>query len=307
MLQLPLAQGELDRSAHIRGDSAKLLELEKTGCFYLYSDGQWAAGESGLREFSLHQIESIKDRSELYFLGVDSLARAHFLLNCPPGKSEEVDLGHFSFSKLRDIAAQLSPLHLGVALHGQGLSLWHENHQRCSRCGDETTPIQAGAVRSCPDGHHHYPRTDPAVIVLIKDRADRILLGHHESWPANRFSTFAGFVEPGESFEAAVVREVAEESALLVEHLEYLGSQPWPFPASIMIAYQVIAPDPENAKPDGEEITELRWFTRDELRSASESGELLLPPPISVARAMINHWYGPRHSEELTGKDAWRN
>lgn len=307
MLQLPLAQGELDRSAEFRGDSAKLLELEKSGRFYLFSDGQWAATESDLQEFSLDQIEAIKERSEVYFLGIDSSSRAHFLLHLPTGLSQELNLHHISFFKLRDIAAELSPLHLGIALHGQGLSLWHENHQRCSKCGVVTDPIQGGAVRTCPDGHQHYPRTDPAVIVLIKDRQDRVLLGHHESWPAHRFSTFAGFVEPGESFEAAVVREVGEESGLLVEHLEYLGSQPWPFPASIMIAYQVIAPDPENARPDGEEITELRWFTREELRSASESGELLLPPPISVARAMINHWYGPRHREELSGKDAWRN
>jgi NAD+ diphosphatase len=117
------------------------------------------------------------------------------------------------------------------------------------------------------------------------------LLGHQKVWPEHRFSTFAGFVETGESFEQCVSREVAEEAGVLVSDVKYLGSQPWPFPASLMIAFEATIVDPENARPDGEEIEEIRWFDRDSIIEEIQAGELLLPPKISVARAMIESWY----------------
>jgi NAD+ diphosphatase len=133
------------------------------------------------------------------------------------------------------------------------------------------------------------------------------MLGHQATWPERRFSAFAGFVEPGESFESAVLREVAEEAGIQVGELRYLGSQPWPFPASVMVAYEVIADNPEDARADGLEITELKWWTRAQLKSESDSGELILPPKISVARAMIDRWFSEKSDESLGGKDQWRN
>ena len=160
-----------------------------------------------------------------------------------------------------------------------------------------------GAARYCDaDQSQHHPRTDSAVIVLIKDRADRILLGHQPVWPEGRFSTFAGFLEPGETFEQCVSREVFEESHIKVSEIKYLGSQPWPFPASIMIAFEAVTDNPEAAQGDGEEITEVKWFSRAELKAAAADGSLLLPPTISVARKMIEGWLG----EKAIGGETWR-
>ena len=132
------------------------------------------------------------------------------------------------------------------------------------------------------------------MIVGITDVDDRMLLGSNALWEANRFSLLAGFVEPGESLEAAVIREVREESGLRVVDPVYLGSQPWPFPASLMIGFRAHVPASESTTgtPDGDEILELRWFTRDELRDAAAAGEIILPGPTSIARAIIEDWYG---------------
>ena len=167
--------------------------------------------------------------------------------------------------------------------------------------------VLAGAVRRCPaDQSEHYPRTDSAIIVLVKDDQDRVLLGRQKVWPKNRFSTFAGFVEPGESFENCVTREVMEEAGVKLKEINYLGSQPWPFPASLMIAFEAITTTPELARPDGEEIEEIRWFTRDEMKSAIAEKTLILPLELSVARQMIKAWYGKGADTELTGNESWR-
>jgi NAD+ diphosphatase len=207
------------------------------------------------------------------------------------------------FSTLREVGVQLSPLHFELALHATALSNWHRAHPRCPRCGGSTRVDLGGAARFCDeDQSQHHPRTDSAVIVLIKDRDDRILLGHQPVWPEGRFSTFAGFLEPGETFEQCVSREVFEESGVRVSEIKYLGSQSWPFPASIMIAFEAVTDNPEVAKGDGEEITEVKWFSRTELKAAAAEGSLLLPPTISVARKMIEGWLG----ESAVGGETWR-
>jgi NAD+ diphosphatase len=144
---------------------------------------------------------------------------------------------------------------------------------------------------------------------LVKDKDDRILLGHQPVWPAKRFSTFAGFVETGESFEECVSREVFEEAGVYASDINYLTSQPWPFPASIMIAFEAITHRPEEARPDGTEITEVRWFSRDEMKKAVAAEELLLPPTMSVARRMIQAWYTAVDGytrDQLRGGESWR-
>ena len=181
---------------------------------------------------------------------------------------------------------------MGLAIHAQAIANWHHTHQFCSRCGQPTLSANGGSLRKCTsDGSEHYPRTDGAVIVLVRDSDDRVLLGRQKIWPELRFSCFAGFVEPGESFEQTVMREVFEESGIKVEELNYLGSQPWPFPASIMISFSALATNPNEARPDGEEIVEIIWLTRGEMRSAIAENTLTLPPPMSVARKMIEFWY----------------
>lgn len=192
---------------------------------------------------------------------------------------------------LRDLATTLNQAHLELAVTALALANWHEAHPKCSRCGADTEVIDNGWIRKCPDdGSQHFPRTDPAIIVAVQDRNGRICLGHQAAWPETRFSNFAGFVEPGESLESAVIREVLEESNLKVSEIRYLSSQPWPFPNSIMLAFEAFTENPEDAKPDGEEIESLRWFTKDELISSIADGSIKIPPITSVSGKMIDSW-----------------
>lgn len=304
MLHLPLAKEVLDRAADLRSDQTSLDSLAQDGIYYLFIDGKWLVDDQGLVELSFNESDKYLALGERYFLGRDLKGRGHFLIH--HAEESSVEHANLRLENLRTRVAHFSALHIDVAMHGQGLANWHSHHPFCSRCGKVTVPITGGAVRSCEDGHQHHPRTDPAIITLIKDRDDRILLGHQSSWPAGRFSTFAGFVEPGESFEAALHREVAEESGVKISEFQYLGSQPWPFPSSVMIAFEAVTDDPTSARPDGEEIVEIEWFTRQSLLDAARTSRILLPPPISVARAMIDRWYGEKSSEPLVAEDRWR-
>lgn len=298
LLNLPLSRSRLDRAAHLRADSEGLEVLWRAAKVISIVGDKFKTTESGLA-----YIDPISAQGERYFLGLDETGTPYFVTH---QNSVDVDLD--DFHSLRTIGARLNDLEIGAAVHALALTQWHDAHQRCAKCGESTHPTFAGAVRECDKcGASHHPRTDPAIIVLVKDSQDRILLGRQKIWPAKRFSTFAGFVEPGESFESCVIREVAEECGGKVTEMNYLGSQPWPFPASIMIAYEAIISNPESVKEDGEEIEEIIWLTREELKSKTSSGDLLLPPIISVARAMINSWYGSNASEELRGGESWRN
>lgn len=195
---------------------------------------------------------------------------------------------------LRDLAPVLDDRDAALATEALALANWHSTHQRCPRCGAATEPVQAGWARRCvADESLHFPRTDPAIIVLVTDDADRVLLGSNALWEQRRFSLLAGFVEPGESLEAAVVREIGEEAGVAVDRVEYAASQPWPFPASIMLGFTArvaAGVDPAGAAPDGEEILQLRWLSREELAAAK--GEVVLPGPSSIARWMLERWFG---------------
>jgi NAD+ diphosphatase len=154
-------------------------------------------------------------------------------------------------------------------------------------------PAPAGHLTVCPkDGSEHFPRLDPAVIMLVIDADDRLLLARNALWPAGRMSVVAGFVEPGESAEQAVAREVFEETSIVVNQVRYLGSQPWPMPRSLMLGFSAQAKSGQRIAVDDEEIGEARWFTRAELRAAIESGELAVAPSVSIARRLIEYWYG---------------
>ena len=194
---------------------------------------------------------------------------------------------------LRALGSTFSDRDAGLFTAALALANWHESHRFSPRTGMATIAGLGGWVRTdAENGREVFPRTDPAIIVGIVDAEDRLLLGHNAMWPANRFSLLAGFVEPGESLESAVVREVFEESGIRIVDPVYLGSQPWPFPASLMLGFMARV-DPNlvsTLTPDGAEILDLRWFSRDELTASLD--DIGLPGHTSIARAIIEHWYG---------------
>lgn len=199
------------------------------------------------------------------------------------------------FASLREIGGQLSGEDAGWATAAVALSQWHRRHRRCPQCGEPTLVSEAGWARTCPaDGSQHFPRTDPAVIVLVRDPDDRALLGRRADWPDSWFSTLAGFVEAGESVEQAVRREVLEESGIQVDpdRLRYRGSQPWPFPNSLMLGFHAWSLSGAEPKPDGVEIAEARWFTRAEIADLGAGGLVRVPPRVSIARHLVEDWYG---------------
>lgn len=202
-----------------------------------------------------------------------------------------------SWLSLRRIATDLNALDAGLLTRAVALSNWHGSHGFSPKTGHRTVESKGGWVRVDEhDGSEHFPRTDPAVIVGIVDSADRLLLASNLAWNEKVFSLIAGFVDPGESLEQAVVREVYEETGLKVENPQYLGSQPWPFPASLMLGFTAQFLGEGNLKPDGVEIRALRWFSRLELREAVAAGQIIIPGKSSISRAIIEAWYG----EELT-------
>ena len=194
-----------------------------------------------------------------------------------------------AWSGLREVGADLEDLDAGLLVEAIGILGWHERHRFSPLTGNATTIERAGWVQRDPEtGTEFFPRTDPAVIMLVHDGADRVVLGRQAVWPPGRFSILAGFVEPGESAEAAVAREVAEEVGLQVTDIRYVGSQPWPFPQSLMLGFVARAEGPDELVPDPTEIEEARWFTRDELIRGT--GPAVLPPPVSIARHILDRW-----------------
>lgn len=192
---------------------------------------------------------------------------------------------------LREVVATLSPDDAGLMVHAIALAEWHAAHRHCPRCGGRLEANRAGHVLTCTQcGRQQFPRADPAVIMLVT-AGDRALLGRQPKWPEDRYSTLAGFVEPGESFEEAVIREVEEEVGISVGDVTYFGNQPWPFPASLMIGFFARALTTEIAV-DHDEISDARWFTREEMRAEAEAGTLVLPGGISISRSLVETWFG---------------
>lgn len=211
--------------------------------------------------------------------------------------SEEIEAPPESaFSGLRRLAHQVSRDDAGLLAYARAMVLWHANHGFCSRCGAATRPVHNGHARLCqaPDcAVRHFPRVDPAVIVLV-DRGEHCLLGRQPGWPAGRYSTIAGFVEPGESLEDAVLREVYEETGIRSMDARYHSSQPWPFPSSLMLGYTARAVDEEISLVDGE-LEDARWVSRDDMAE----GRVLLPTPMSIAYALIRDWYNGSGGRDL--------
>lgn len=208
------------------------------------------------------------------------------LLELPPGGSLELPSGT-QLAELRPLSALLPAEEAGLLAYARALLIWRARHRHCGTCGAPTAASRAGHCLVCTDpscAEEYFPRIDPAIIVLVSD-GERALLGRQSSWPARRYSTIAGFLEPGESLEDAVVREVAEETGVHATEVRYHSSQPWPFPSSLMLGFQARAA-PESAVRLGGELEDAGWFTRAQVRS----GEVLAPPTRSISWRLIEAW-----------------
>ncbi len=226
--------------------------------------------------------------------------RAWFASILPAGQPEHT--AEDGWVSLRGLLPVLTddPTDSSLVLHAIGMAEWLAATRYCPRCGGPLSAAAEGHELRCTVGHVTFPRTDPAVIMLVTSGEpgspeERCLLGNGAAWPEGRFSTLAGFCEPGESLEDAVRREVAEEAGVRVDEVTYFGNQPWPLPASLMLGFFGRVEDTEEARAiacDPAELREARWFTRDELYFGAASGESVLPGGISISRSLIEAWYG---------------
>jgi NAD+ diphosphatase len=278
----------LDRAGPHRGDAAWLaarLADPATRVVAASAAGVIVAGERP-RMFA---VDALPDGLELVLLGVDGDGHAVFAAD--PGDELPGER-----RGLRDLAPMLSQAEGGMVAHAVGLLNWHRRHRFCANCGAPSEAREAGHARECPAcGTQHHPRTDPVVIMLVTD-GDRALLGRQAQWPAGRYSALAGFVEPGESLEEAVAREVREEAGVRVDDVRYRSSQPWPFPTSLMLGFSARWAGGEPAVRDAE-LEDVGWFTRE----AIVDGDVLLPPPTAIARRLIDEWLRDNQAPDAAG------
>ncbi|KRG71597.1 NAD(+) diphosphatase [Pseudoxanthomonas dokdonensis] len=293
LIGFAFAGDPLDRADHLRDDGqalaalwpdARVLVLDEQGNAHADAHGQLLAPRG-------HELAGSGPGTAI-FLGLKDDV-AWFAVNAAAVAVQaprQVDL--------RRAAASWPAFEAGVFALARAMLYWHSRNRFCGICGGAVEFRRAGYTGHCSGcGNDHYPRVDPAVIVAVSD-GQRLLLGRQASWPAGRYSVLAGFVEPGETLEQTVAREVYEESRVRVRHSRYLGAQPWPFPGALMLGFSAEAePDPPQVD---DELEDARWFTLEEIAAARERDEggvahdqpgLRLSPPISIARSLIEHWY----------------
>ncbi len=274
---ITFAGGTLDRVAGRRTDAAWLAEAR--------ADARARAVVIGRRGVLLEDgapAYVALDGRDGVLLGVDADAAPVWAVEASDGEE---------LSDLRLASGALAPADAGLLAYAQSMLHWHRVHRFCGVCGAPLHPREAGFARACENDHVAHPRTDAVVIMLVVD-GDRCLLGRQAVWPPGRYSALAGFVEPGEPLEAAVAREVWEEARVRVGDVRYRASQPWPFPAQLMIGFEADYAGGEADATD-DELEDVRWFSRDEMTEAARADEkewLLLPPPIAIARHLVDAW-----------------
>ncbi|NEM90588.1 NAD(+) diphosphatase [Galbitalea soli] len=294
--RLPLSRYEVDRDYLARERENLFDELWADPATRVLPIFQGTALLSSPSSLALLPVGAIPEAELRVYLGRSTSTTSPEPVGTPIVAVLLADAGHLAESEwgsLRALGTVLSDRDAGILTEALGILNWHASHAFSPRTGEPTLVEKGGWVRRDPvSGTEVFPRTDAAIIVGVTDADDRLLLGSNALWESNRFSLLAGFVEPGESLEAAVVREVFEESGIRVTDPVYLGSQPWPFPASLMLGFmaRVDSRVTSTLTPDGNEILALRWFSREELRDSR--GEIMLPGSTSIAHAIIEEWYG---------------
>jgi NAD+ diphosphatase len=280
----PLSTAGLDRLGLVRKHPDKLVELYATTDVRAVPicGGKVCVSTSNPPQLVHPDVSELDDAWLLgSFDGVTYVAVDH-------GPDESADFGPDArLAGLREVAGMLPPLEGNLLAMATGLAIWHDTHRHCGRCGEPTEVDWAGHRRRCDGcGREHFPRTDPAIIVLVTaPDGERALLARNPMWPRGFASVLAGFVEPGESLEDAVAREVKEEAGIDVVSVDYHSSQPWPFPASVMLGFTAEAASDE-LDPDPDELADACFYTREELAN----GAVGLPPPLSISRRLIDDW-----------------
>lgn len=299
----------LDREAHLREDPgwwAAAIGDRRSRVVPVWSTRNLIAGGEPPRAafLELEQLApAARNEAELILLG--NFAGRYVFTTELRGAEPPLLPDGMRFEDLRVVALQLDAEEAGLLSYARAMLHWRQAHRFCAVCGTPTEATRGGHVRRCTNmqcRHESFPRTDPAIIVLVSD-GDRALLGRQASWPAGRYSTIAGFVEPGESLEDAVVREVFEETGVQVEDIEYHSSQPWPFPSSLMLGFTARARTTEIVLRDGE-LEDARWFSRDDVARGTPK----VPPGLSISFRLIEQWFdalGGRRLRDLPGLTTW--
>lgn len=282
----------LDRAAHLRKDAAsvaraladpdsRIVPVWRSRNLLQRSGEAWTAGlvDPG------HALRHGAAEAELVLLG---RFRGRICFAVEIAGEDPPPVADATFEDLRATGGLLPADEAGLLAYARAMVLWRQRHRHCGTCGAPTVARSAGHLMQCSRegcGAEHFPRLDPAIIVLITD-GERALLGRQAAWPAGRYSTIAGFVEPGESLEDAVLREVLEETGVTVRDPVYHSSQPWPFPSSLMVGFTASAEPGAEPKAD-DELEDACWFSREDVAA----GRPVLPPPQSVSFRLIEDWY----------------
>jgi len=291
-----LATSAFDRAAHRRSDDAWLANAWLSARVLVVSSKSAtpAVRDADVLRVAFRTAADVPDHAPRRFLGIANDV-VYFAVTA------DVD-EHGEWLTLRELGMHLDDLEAGLLTSAIALEQWHQRHPHCPRCGTPTDVTSAGWTRTCPnDASMHFPRTDPAVIMLVHDGKDSALLGRGHEWGPGRYSTLAGFVEPGESLESAVAREVFEEVGVRIRDIRYVGSQPWPFPSSLMLGFSAELDGAAEIHLDPVEMAEAYWFSRDEVRRAAEwvdTGTTPDPdarihgvsPKLSISRYLIDRW-----------------
>lgn len=293
----PLARSTLDRAAQLRADPVWLEEAWSRSRVLVIFEGK--ALIAGDRLVLIDPQEA--PEGQRLFLGVDSDGVPHFAVVAPLPPTKANDLARPY--GIREVGHILTSFDAGLLMAAVAVANWHAAHGFSPATGEPTTPGNGGWIRTAADGRQLWPRTDPAIIVLVHDgepgEDGLCLLGRNIAWSRGRaadlprYSCLAGFVEPGESAEQTLVREVAEEVGIHVSDLRYLASQPWPYPGSLMLGFHAIADPEQPIVPDPEEIADARWFTRAEIRAALRGDRGVgfgVAMPSSIAHYLIRRW-----------------
>lgn len=290
--------GPLDRRAVYRGDTAwiqTLLTNPDTRVFPVWQGCNLVSEENDLLTGAPQPVflkandRLVAEASTLIFLGM--LEETAFFA-ADYSHLAEAPVADGAFRDLRAVGPIMPHDEGSILAYARGLAYWHGRHKFCGLCGSSTVSGSAGHVRHCTSrdcGAQHFPRTDPAVIMLIHDGAGNALLGRQKNWPPGMHSTLAGYVEPGEGLEDAVAREVMEESGIAVRDIHYHSSQPWPFPSSIMLGFVAEAITTE-INLDDDELESANWFSRNDLLNSPEDETFRLPRRDSIARRLIETW-----------------